>query len=124
MLISRMPFHFQPKINRAGRVRCEPGWRLDWSDPGFLTDFDLWFVWAGFGRMKLRAGEAALRPGVCLWMRPGGVYVAQQDLRNRLGVTFIHFDLRPPPRAGAGIPPEVHEVRDFVFFDAVSRRIV
>ena len=75
----------------AGRVRCEPGWSLDANWSRQLTDFDLWLVWAGRGKMKLSRGEIDLAPGTCVWMRPGGSYVAQQDPADRLGVSFCHF---------------------------------
>jgi len=111
----------------AGRVRCVPGWRLERSWSEQLHDLDLWFVWAGVGSMELADGRRLeLRPGVALWMRPGGLYLAEQDLSNRLGVTFIHFDLadsssgaRPAP-----LPAEVHEVADVPYIDALTRRIV
>lgn len=117
--------HTHAKIGLLGRVRCEPGWRLDWHDPGYLKDFDLWFVWAGEGRMRLMDRTVALRPGICLWMQPGHTYIGDQDPTNRLGVTFIHFDLmsrngRPIRR----LPPEVHHVDDFTFFDSATRHIV
>jgi AraC-like DNA-binding protein len=75
----------------AGRVRCEPGWSLDASWSRELVDYDLWLVWAGRGRMRLSEGVIDLVPGTCIWMRPGRNYVAEQDLENRLGVSFCHF---------------------------------
>lgn len=106
----------------SGRVRCEPGWQLDpvWSDR--LTDFDLWLVWAGRGVMRVNGRTVALRPGVCLWMRPGGTYIAHQDPRNRLGVSFAHFQV-----AGAtSIPPpfELTEVRSLALAEAMMAEIV
>ncbi|MEO1020452.1 MAG: hypothetical protein AAFY56_22590, partial [Pseudomonadota bacterium] len=114
------------RINKVGRVRCEPGWHLssDWS--ARLVDFDLWLVWAGVGRMRLGCGDVIrLRQGTCLWMRPGGTYLADQDARNRLGVTYIHFDLLA---AGSGpvpaidLPAEAHEIIDIGRVDALMRR--
>jgi AraC-like DNA-binding protein len=61
-------------------------------------------------------------------MRPGGYYLAQQDLEDRLGVTFIHFslydasgNLRP---YDALAPPVFHDVADINFVDTTMRRIV
>ncbi len=111
----------------AGRVRCEPGWRLDrrWSDR--LADCDLWLVWAGRGTMRLRDATIDLRPGVCIWARPGGLYLAEQDRRDRLGVSFQHFCLTDrrtgrPVRRGE-LPAEVHTVLDIAAVDAVMRRV-
>ena len=75
----------------SGRVRCEPGWSLNASWSRELVDFDLWLVWAGRGRMRLSEGVIDLVPGTCVWMRPGRNYVAEQDVDNRLGVSFCHF---------------------------------
>jgi AraC-like DNA-binding protein len=122
---SRLHPHINPGV---GRVRCEPGWRLDWRD-GRLRDFDLWFVWAGRGKMELYDDRVVdLRPGVCFWMRPGHTYFAEQELEDRLGVSFTHFKLlgedggprwELPPEI-----PEVTEVQDFAFFESCFRRIV
>lgn len=113
-------------LGHCGRVRCEPGWRLDERWWRRLADFDLWFVWAGRGRMWLSGGrELALRPGVCVWMRPGERYEAEQDPNDRLGVTFIHFDLQQADgRRPASLPAEVHEMADLTYAAGVLRRIV
>ncbi len=114
------------RINRAGRVRCEPGWRLDAQGPGWLEDHDLWFVWAGRGRMTISGDVFELRPGVCVWMRPGHEYAAEQDPTDRLGVTYVHFEF---PNVGRGRNPaagcpEISEVRDFAYFELASRRLI
>jgi len=111
---------------RAGRVRCEPGWRLEagWGDG--LTDFDLWFVWAGRGEMRLRDRTVVLRPGICLWMRPGGRYEAEQDPEDRLGVTFVHFDAlsaRGRRLAQRALPPEVTDLRHPHVMETLTRRL-
>lgn len=115
-------------LGRTGRVRCEPGWSLSPQWGRQLEDFDLWFVWAGRGRMILGDGEVALRPGICIWARPGCRYEATQEPDDRLGVSFIHFDLvdadAPSRRVTAPIPPEVNDVRDVAMVDAMMRRIV
>jgi len=113
----------------CGRVRCEPSWRLK---PGWgrgLSDCDLWFVHTGRGWMQTLDGPVSLRPGVCLWMRPGRDYVAEQDLDDRLGVSFTHFDLFDRHsgvlvREQCELPSEVHEVPDMTLFEAATRRIV
>lgn len=110
-----------------GRVRCEPGWRLEpaWSDR--LHDFDLWLVWAGRGRMRLSSGEIELRPGVCLWMRPARIYHGEQDPSDRLGVSFVHFDLHDRTTGcrvdNETLPGELHAV-DPVYGEALLRQVV
>jgi AraC-like DNA-binding protein len=97
----------------GGRVRCEPGWSLGrgWSDQ--LDDFDLWLVWSGRGTMRLHDRELALRPGSCIWMRPGARYEAQQDPHDRLGVCFIHFKVEA--ESDFAPPFEAVEVRSLEF---------
>lgn len=106
----------------CGRVRCEAGWRLDPSWSARLEDFDLWLVWAGHGTMKLQDRTLPLRPGVCLWMRPGRSYVASQDSHNRLGVIFIHFRLPQDP--GHRPAFEITTVQSLAFVDSMMAEIV
>ena len=111
-------------IGWLGTVRCEPGWRLEWTDPWFLRDLDLWFVRSGEGEMRIGDQVVPLHSGVCLWMRPGHVYNGTQNPQNRLAVTFIHFDLKCRGKRPATLPPQAHEVPDFPYFDAATRHIV
>lgn len=91
-----------------------------------LSDFDLWYVWAGRGRMRTRDGEVDLHPGVCFWMRPGGVYAATQRPGTRLGVNFIHFQIASG--RGRRVPalpfPEILYPSNLDFVDATMRRII
>lgn len=116
------------RINRVGRVRCEPGWHLGRGWAQGLNDYDLWFVWEGRGSMQLTGDELALRPGVCVWMRPGRRYEAEQDLTERLGVNFIHFTLLQPgsdlPLSGFEPPFEALHTRQLGLVDALMRRII
>jgi len=118
---------YRVRLGHGGRVRCELGWSLDerWSKN--MLDFDLWLVWAGRGLMRSHEGEIRLRPGLCLWVRPGGMYLTEQDPRNRLGVSYRHFELldaqdrvRPYDLPA---PPLVHEVLDMAYADGVMRRV-
>jgi AraC-like DNA-binding protein len=117
-----------PRLGALGRVRCEPGWHLGRGWSRNLHDFDLWFVWAGRGRMRLDRGEIALAPGTCVWMRPGHRYEAEQDATERLGVNFIHFTLRRPGRdlpLSAFTPPfEVLRTPQVEFVDGLMRRVI
>ena len=118
----------EPRIGETNRVRCEPGWHLgrDWARG--LDDFDLWFVWAGRGRMKLDREEIELVPGTCLWMRPGHHYEAEQDPAERLGVNYIHFQLHAPGKnlpLSAFTPPfEVFRTRQVELMDGLMRRVI
>ncbi len=108
---------------RCNRVRCEPGWHLgpDWASR--LTDFDLWYVWSGKGRMLTSDGEIQLLPGVCLWMRPGRRYEATHEPDSPLGVNYLHFELRD--HLPDFLPPfEVMQVSDLAYVDIVMRRII
>ena len=115
-------------VGHSGRVRCEPGWHLgaDWARS--LTDYDLWFVWAGRGQMRAGKNQVELAPGTCLWMRPGHRYEAEQDLASRLGVTFIHFRVQKAghnlPLSAFDPPFEVMRTRQLDLVDAMMRRVV
>ncbi len=114
----------------TGRVRCEKGWSLDDAWSKRLHDFDLWYIWAGKGLMKTNTATILLRPGLCFWMRPGKRYLAEQDESNRLGVTYIHFDLvtkegkRLSQNHRHNLPPECFEISDNLFFNTVTYKII
>jgi AraC-like DNA-binding protein len=114
------------KLSHCGHVRCEENWRLDERWSASLQDCDLWLAWAGRGEMLLDGKPVPLHPGVCLLMRPGHLYVARHFPPERLGVTYLHFELfdrrgRRIPREL--LPPIVHHVPDLVYFQAVARRV-
>ncbi|MDD5707783.1 MAG: AraC family transcriptional regulator [Kiritimatiellae bacterium] len=100
-----------------------------WVKPGReVSDYDLLFIQRGKGRMRLRHGWAALRPGVCLWLRPGWPYWGEQDRDNPVCHSFIHFTLVDaqghscPPLAP--LPPEHIEPPDIELVEAMVRRII
>ncbi|MCC5838814.1 MAG: AraC family transcriptional regulator [Opitutales bacterium] len=121
-----LDWHLQ--LTSAGRVRCEPGWSLDAAWSTRLQDCDLWFVHEGRGTMQTRTGDLELKPGTCLWMRPGGLYLARHDPRNPLGVTYMHFTPKTasgePVLDDARLPPERFHVRDPLFYTTLSDQIV
>ena len=102
-------------LNYKGRLRCDPGWCLDSQWAKGLRDYDLWYIWGGRGRMVTSTGAIDLYPGRGLWMRPGRRYEAEQDPRERLGVSFVHFRLETKQRLLAlsefTPPVEVFETR-------------
>jgi AraC-like DNA-binding protein len=120
------------RLGHHGRVRTEPGWRLGEKWNANLKDCDLWVVWAGRGVVRFDVAgtrSLVLRPGLCLWMRPGSLYLADHDPRHPLGVSYVHFDLeerrgnawRPVPRAQ--LPGEVHELSDLEYVEGILRRV-
>ena len=107
------------KINSALKVRCEPGWSLATSWSQNLIDQDLWYVRAGRGRMRLHDGhQVPLHSGVAIWARPGGLYIAEQDIKHRLSVIAIHFDQQRKPPA-----EEVYCFRDADYATAVLSHV-
>jgi AraC-like DNA-binding protein len=105
----------------VGRMRCDVSWSFT-SDASKKDNFRLWFIWAGEGELIVPSGERiALVPGMICVMRPDGVYRATHNPANRLGVTFINFAYAEP----AALPPPLWcWVPDFLFVDAVTRKIV
>jgi AraC-like DNA-binding protein len=114
-------------LNYSGRLRCDPSWRFDTQWARGLRDYDLWYVWAGRGRMITSDGEIDLHPGRGLWMRPGRRYEAEQDPRERLGVSFVHFRLKSKQRLLAlsefTPPVEVFDVRHPDYFNAALAHV-
>jgi AraC-like DNA-binding protein len=106
----------QINLAQSNHVRCETGWQLDATWSQRLPDYDLWLVWAGRGQMQLRSGMVDLYPGMCLWMRPGGQYIATQDEQDRLGVSAQHFELTHHKTGkrlpDAQLPPETIHIAD------------
>jgi YesN/AraC family two-component response regulator len=81
----------------AGKARCEPGW--SWH-PAPLTDFDLWYVVEGTGRIAIDSELYPVRKGNCFLLQPGNRVQAEQDLRDRLLVIYIHFQMEVEEEAG------------------------
>ena len=73
---------------RRGIVNCPPGWRW-WS---VLSDYDLWLVTQGSGKLRLANETYQLQPGSLLFLRPGDEGRATQDPENRLTVVYVHLD--------------------------------
>jgi len=107
----------------CGRIYCGSGWNRTRENSLALCDLEFWLVWKGRGWMRTRDQEFELLPGFCVLMRPGGIYDAGHDERNRLGITFIHFECK-----GGGKPwrhwPEFLGMQNVDYLDAVSKRVV
>lgn len=81
--------------------------------------------------MQTHRGNFSLRPGFCVWMRPGGIYDAQTHPKNTLGITYIHFDLYRrqgsrlkllPMDTSAGC--EFYDLMQLNYVDAITSQIV
>lgn len=60
-----------------------------------VTEHVLLYVWEGSGFLTADLKEKhVLVPGGVYWLRPGRKYLMEQRGRKRLGVVFVHFDLR------------------------------
>ncbi len=117
--------HQRIHFGKGGSIRCPAGWALtlDWSRQ--LEDFDLWFVWAGKGRVVMADGAVIpLQRGTVLWMRPGGVYIADQDPADHLGVAYQHFRIPSLSVEELGLIPEQVQLSDVVFFEQVFKRVI
>lgn len=78
--------------------------------------------------MRLHDREVVLRPGIGVWARPGGLYLATHDPSRPLGVSAVHFDLLDRETgkrvADSDLPDEVFDLVDVNYVDAVLSRIV
>jgi AraC-like DNA-binding protein len=105
----------------VGRMLCDPSWSFT-SDASKMDNYRIWFIWAGEGDLLTPAGERiALVPGMICVMRPDGVYQASHNPANRLGVTFLNYSYAG---SDAPLPPVWCWTPDFLFTDAVTRKIV
>lgn len=120
------------------RLRFLGAWRMyfewDWTAGERWTrnvyEHVLWHCWTGEGWLIEDAQKKhRLEPGATLWTRPGHHYFAEQRGRERLGLAFVHFDLRAGDgrmlRGGGGsLPPVGLHARDRGFVnDAVTRLV-
>lgn len=105
--------HTQPRW-----YQCEPQWH--WAPPA-LVDFDLWFVAAGRGELRLEGQRFELRSGVCFVLRPGARPLATHDAQNPLVVFACHFWPEQENRDEI-VWPDGLAVRDMAFFLACANR--
>lgn len=115
-------------LNAGAVFRCAANWRLGPEWARGLTDYDIWYVWGGLGRMITSDGAIDLYPGQCIWMRPGRRYEASHDPNALLCVTFIHFQLKNKTRllrpSEFILPVEVFEPVAPGYFEAAMAHIV
>lgn len=84
-----------------GKARCEPGW--NWRPPP-LADYDLWYVVAGSGTIKIGEERYGVSKGCCVLARPGDMPEADQDQEDRLTVIYIHFEALESGEPNKSVP--------------------
>jgi len=100
-------------INKTAQVQWLRGQRLIMPRSSLvLVDNDLWYVRAGHGWLSIPEGRVELRPGVCMWLRPGYDYEAGQDPNDPICHDLVKFDLvdtgtRKRRSFDAPMPPHV-----------------
>jgi AraC-like DNA-binding protein len=129
---------FSVRVTAAGREVAPRGQTHDpaWGGADQRAHH-LWFIWKGKGTLTSPAGEFPLRPGACVWMRPGVEYAYRWDASDPLGDDFVVFEMRDardrlllaPPRItdAAGrraVLPEVFTPPDPELVGAVLRRLI
>lgn len=117
-------------LHEMGRSRWLRGIRIprDLFPDFTMPDHDLWVAARGTGRVRLHSGWRILKPGSCLWIRPGIPYRVEQDPEDPFSLHYFHFDLvdadgRKYP-ANAPLPPEIIEPPDGAAAGAIAHRIV
>lgn len=109
---------------RWNRVVHEHALWMVWNGEGFLTAFD------GGTREKTegKPEQHRLSPGACFWTRPGQRYFAEQRGEERLGLAFIHFDLRDAEgrmlRHGDPLPPLCLPHADTAYLNDAVHKLV
>lgn len=71
-----------------GKTRCGSNW--SWRQQS-LDDYDLWYVLAGTGEIKVNGERFRVREGTCCLLRPGDSVHASQDDDAPLTVIYMHF---------------------------------
>lgn len=94
----------------AWRMLMEHNWTAGARWNRNVHEHVLWAVWHGEGWLIAdRKEQHRLLPGACFWTRPGRSYFAEQRGPERLGLAFVHFDLRDAAgrmlRHGDALPP-------------------
>ncbi len=82
------------RIDQPRLAHCEPAWR--WA-PAPFSDFDIWIVLAGRGRIDFAETQYALRAGIGFIFQPGDHIEGTHDPENPLVVFACHF-LRTEPQ--------------------------
>jgi AraC-like DNA-binding protein len=118
----------EPVIGFNGIFHCAPDWQTGPAWAKALTDYDLWYVAGGVGRMMTTDGPVDLHHGRGFWMRPGRRYEGTHDPKSPLQVVAVHFLLRSGKRVlkpGEITPPlEVFDAAEPDFFGMALAHVV
>lgn len=127
---------FTIRVAIAGRSVPLRGTTSTWAgtDP---WRHHLWFIWKGAGALTSPSGRFPLRPGACVWLRPGVAYSYDWVPKDPLCDDFLVFTmhgatgkkiLTPPEFTGADGRrhplPEVFVPPDAELMGAVLQRLV
>ncbi len=86
-------------------IHCEPNWQWRKRDKP-ITNYDLFYVWAGEGTVVLNGKPYNVEKGHCFLFKPGDETTATHNPQNPLVLTYIHFDVTGLPE----LVPSVHRV--------------
>lgn len=105
----------------SGKVACVPGW--NWNHPVPFTDFDIWYVVAGEGKMTLSGRDFAVSRGSCMMIRPGERPIAVQNENDRLTIIFAHFHMADAP-GSCLLPPRRIQFEDRYEVEWILHRLL
>lgn len=80
------------KINSCAKTYCSDNWV--WNSINNITwsDYDLWIVIKGYGKLYTKDSEFNLKSGDCFILKPNEIYKASQDINNKLVIFHSHFE--------------------------------
>lgn len=124
------------RVNSAGKTVTPADWSHDFKylseggHPWQLDDQDLWLIVKGNGMWRLGRQSHRMKPGSCLWLRPGLQRQLHTENLTESTCLWIHFDtLRSPGGEGflppaADFPPPVVEFVDVDLVAAAAARVL
>lgn len=125
------------RFRGAWRMLLEYDWTAGVRWNRVVHEHALWVVWNGEGFLSALAASAKeatkpeqhrLTPGACFWTRPGQNYFAEQRGPERLGLAFVHFDLRDAEgrmlRHGDALPPLALPHADTAYLNDAVHKLV
>jgi AraC family transcriptional regulator, arabinose operon regulatory protein len=78
--------------NFYSKIKCEPDWKWPRREQP-LENFDLFYVWDGYGEVIVNDTSYSVEKGSCFLFRPGDHTSATHDKQNPLTITYIHFNI-------------------------------
>ncbi len=112
------------RCNSAGVFNCAKDW--DWR-VSCMSDYDIWLVCGGFGRLKSCGKSYDISAGDCFFIAPKTSLYAHHDPENPLSVVGSHLDFITPDGTKAickDAPPFHIRLPDFFFVERLLRRCV